>query len=979
MNKFNLLTVAIIGTLLTACGGGDGSPKKPDICKELNQEKCNEIVIPESSSSASSEYVEVVPSNNLLPISENFNVSNTTEFFSPAYKSLVTINPEDPSNSLFYATSGLSEGRIAVENGKLTIGNARFTIGQTLDTTGTHIDPTKTYSDYKVGTTAASNAIFPMLDSWGDLDLRNNWKVSFCVVEREALAGSVGNQSFYVMLDNNHSTAEADKSIHGARSIVFQAPVSSFEVGKRVEINIPGNATSNGSLIGTSSRIGLEKSFLQFRVPSAGVVTMSELWIGYQSNTSTEPTNATCAAGQRVSSYLKPLPPVAPLEITFLPGSGQLRATWTASARATSYSVAYGLTEDFSAATIVENAQASTVENQVSYTISGLENGTTYYVWVRAANATGASEWSLPFTGVPEVPTVAPEVVEGFKVYVDDSRVFLTWSINDAATSYKVFQNTTNIFTGATELATVTDNFYRIKSLVNNTPYYFFITAVNGAGSSEAVTVAATPKTPAPNIYQADFTVAREQFFDSAASTGFATTPAVQTISLDNDQAMALAMAGESRMMMTENGLRVANARFSIGLAGVQQEDGSYTYTASAANVAPVGGTFDLTNNYQICYTVAEKHTAGLFRVYVDNTSTTSGNSIHGATSRLINQSITDIPLNAEQCVDFVDSNHRGTANSFFLLNTDGASGEVGVVLSSFKVVDLGAVPVKDTAGSSASSSAPASSAASVSSSTVVSSSAPTSSASPASSSSLSSSAVQLSTSSSSSSSTPASSSSFSSSDAPTSSSSFSSSNAPTSSSSISSAISGGVSSIASSTASSAASSSAALLSEDFASATTDNFFTNTYKAISTDSSLPLYVATSGSTRISFANGELSMNNARFTIGDKGGATTASTQPNGSFDLRTPYRIKFTITAATGTGNIQVYVDNNTTGAGNSIHSSIGSTASRLIQLAVTDITNLPYELVVESDVGTATSFFQIRADSNVSNLTIDNVQIEYQ
>jgi hypothetical protein len=121
------------------------------------------------------------------------------------------------------------------------------------------------------------------------------------------------------------------------------------------------------------------------------------------------------------------------------------------------------------------------------------------------------------------------------------------------------------------------------------------------------------------------------------------------------------------------------------------------------------------------------------------------------------------------------------------------------------------------------------------------------------------------------------------------------------------------------------------------------------------------------------------MNNARFTIGDKGGATAAGVLPNGSYDLSKPYRIKFTVTAVSGTGNIQVYVDNNTTSAGSSYHSTIGSTASRLLQVLATDITTLPYQVSIDSSVGTAASFFQLRADSAVTNLTIDNLTIEYQ
>lgn len=191
-------------------------------------------------------------------------------------------------------------------------------------------------------------------------------------------------------------------------------------------------------------------------------------------------------------------------------------------------------------------------------------------------------------------------------------------------------------------------------------------------------------------------------------------------------------------------------------------------------------------------------------------------------------------------------------------------------------------------------------------------------------------------------------------------------------------------SSLASSSVSSSSSSvvNSALLTEDFAAADTATFFSNTYKSMPSDSAKSLYRALAGESRIAFSNGELSLNNARFSIGDlsEGVATSGTTQPNGALDLSQPYRVTFTITAAAGTGNFQLYVDNNTTSSGNSIHTTTSSTTvSRLLQMTPSEITTFPHEVVIESSVGTANSFFQIRADSNVSNLTIDNLKIEYQ
>lgn len=947
MKKLSMISTALLGSALVACGGGSGSPSKTDLCSEVGATNCNQVVVPSSTSSSSSSLAP--PVNNLLPFTENFAVDNATALFSASYKSL--LNPgDDLTPSFYYSTSGLDAGRMVAANGKMTIGNARMTIGQRMQTTGTHINPEALPADFKVNTTTDGTAAnFPTTTTWGELDLTHPWKISFCVNEFEALSGSASNQQFMVYIDNNQSTSSF--SIHGTKSLAKQLNVTNFVAGKRVEINFPGDVLVDGKSIDTVlQNPGTTSSFIQLRVPSAGVVTMSEMWVGYQSDKATEPAASTCTAGERVPGWNIPPPPEVPAAPTFEPNNNQLKVNWEPAARATSYTVAYNTVDSLEGAIIIGDDDNNGVGEitTTTTTITGLTNLTSYYVFVKAHNAGGNTAYGPSAVGIPDVPKTPPAAPTGLKAYSDDRRALVTWDASAGAESYSVAVGTSNDPATATVTDGIIDTNYRVKNLVNNTPYYVFVRGVNVIGNGDYSPAQAV--TPAAfDVYQANFAVTFEQFLDSTSATtttALPTTPAVQTISLENDQAMALALAGESRMALTEAGLRVGNARFSVGLEGVKQENGTYTFTATAPNVAPVGGTLDLTNNYQICYTVVEKHTAGLFRVYVDNTSTTSGNSTHGTKSRLINQNVADIPLNTEQCVDFIDDAHFGTANSFIQVGTDGNATAVGVVLSSFKIVDLNTIPIKTESSSSssvASSVAPSSS--SEASSSVVASSSSEAASSVASSAVSSSSSVEV------------------------------------SSSSSSSSVDGGVTSSSSeSSSSSSAAPAVPFFTEDFAAADATNFFTTGYKTIAGDTSLPLYVATSGQTRISFASGELSMTNARFTFGDKGGATDSSSQPNGSYDLlNKPYRVKFTIVAAAGTGNIQLYVDNNTTSAGSSIHAAIGSTASRLLQIAANSITTFPHEVVIESDVGTATSFFQIRADSSVTNLTIDNLSIEYQ
>ena len=151
------------------------------------------------------------------------------------------------------------------------------------------------------------------------------------------------------------------------------------------------------------------------------------------------------------------------------------------------------------------------------------------------------------------------------------------------------------------------------------------------------------------------------------------------------------------------------------------------------------------------------------------------------------------------------------------------------------------------------------------------------------------------------------------------------------------------------------------------------------FLSISSDRTDPFYKVTSGSSRITIENGALSLNNARFTIGDTGVASAEGVQPSGDIDLSIPYRIRLTISDFTSAdpadpGKFQLYIDNNTTSSGNSIHGG----DSKHVELTPDDIASFPHELVLEPEIGTNSSFLQLRADSRVGNLTIEDFTIEY-
>ena len=84
MKKISVLSLAIAAATLAACGG-DNSPSKPNLCADVNVERCDQVIIPSSSSSSSSSIAP--PVNNLLPFTERFEARDAVELFSSDYKS----------------------------------------------------------------------------------------------------------------------------------------------------------------------------------------------------------------------------------------------------------------------------------------------------------------------------------------------------------------------------------------------------------------------------------------------------------------------------------------------------------------------------------------------------------------------------------------------------------------------------------------------------------------------------------------------------------------------------------------------------------------------------------------------------------------------------------------------------------------------------------------------------------------------------
>ena len=323
-------------------------------------------------------------------------------FFSLGYKSLET--EEAP----FYHSLN---GSLSFAEGAVTIGNARFTLGNTTPT---------------VATTSADT------ETTGELDLSQPYRISFCV----KAAQGAGN---FQILINNNTTGSAN-SIHGGSSRIYNAAANSMSVGQRVVIN---------------ASLGSATSFVAVRAESTAQVTIDDLWIGYQADTSTEPAAETCVAPA-------PSAPAAP-QVTA--GDTELSVSWSAVSGATSYELVYNTVDSSEGAT----AYANNPIVGTSASITGLTNDTTYYVFVRAVNSGGSSAYSPSSSVMPVAAGGEEEPEEPVNV----------WS----GAAYELFGTSTSIPQGSISLNTASAVTIAAKGgsvNTSNRKFYFAHQSVTG-------------------------------------------------------------------------------------------------------------------------------------------------------------------------------------------------------------------------------------------------------------------------------------------------------------------------------------------------------------------------------------------------------------------------------------------------------------------------------------------------------------------
>jgi fibronectin type 3 domain-containing protein len=158
-----------------------------------------------------------------------------------------------------------------------------------------------------------------------------------------------------------------------------------------------------------------------------------------------------------------------------------------------------------------ENPWQSGVTETTPVTITGLANGTIYYVWVEAVNAGGTRMSVAKSVATLALPAPVPAVTPG------KSSITVSWEKIELADSYNLYYSTDpgvkgNPWqSGITETAPIT-----ITGLVNDTAYYVWVEAVNVGGTRMSAVVPVWPGDPV--LPGHDYMVSSESAFTQAVN-----------------------------------------------------------------------------------------------------------------------------------------------------------------------------------------------------------------------------------------------------------------------------------------------------------------------------------------------------------------------------------------------------------------------------------------------------------------------------
>jgi subtilisin family serine protease/fibronectin type 3 domain-containing protein len=181
-------------------------------------------------------------------------------------------------------------------------------------------------------------------------------------------------------------------------------------------------------------------------------------------------------AGTRAASTVLPPTGVTASDAT---SCAAVTVSWTASAGATGYQIWRSTTNSSATATQIATDSASPYDDTTA------AQGTTYYYWVKATDACGASGFSNGDAGSRasgSTPSAPGRVRATDGTYCD--RVRVTWNGVSGATAYDVYRNTTNNSATAVLIGSSATTTYDDFSVTAGVTYHYWVKARNACATS---------------------------------------------------------------------------------------------------------------------------------------------------------------------------------------------------------------------------------------------------------------------------------------------------------------------------------------------------------------------------------------------------------------------------------------------------------------------------------------------------------------
>jgi len=285
----------------------------------------------------------------------------------------------------------------------------------------------------------------------------------------------------YILIQNNSSYSF--QFFRGSSQLTPDGSSNSLvNSGERAQYTVNSGLASNYRLLVGADYVPLPGSLVSFE---AGCVYSFVFINGSLLLVSEVELKLENVAGVSPDSPI-PQVPNAPLVDAL---NGILTVHWTSVEGAENYEVYISTTQEPPA------EPQRTLQGTVTV-FTGLINKTTYYVWIKAVNEYGASDFSPRARGIPwpanEVPAVPgkPVIIPGI------NQLTVKWEQNGGASSYEVYYNT---IPSAPSLPSVSSDKTSavITNLQNGVIYYVWVRAINSMGkSSYSIMEAGTPNIP---------------------------------------------------------------------------------------------------------------------------------------------------------------------------------------------------------------------------------------------------------------------------------------------------------------------------------------------------------------------------------------------------------------------------------------------------------------------------------------------------